>query len=270
MSGCEVVVTESGALAMRDAVTGETMHPGVGPRVEAEALYVAPSRLRARLAEGGAAPLVLLDVGLGAGSNAVAALRAAHALPESARRLTVVSFEHALAPLALALRPEHAEAFGFDATSVMAATQLLAHGVYEDARVRWELRLGDLRSGLREQRPASADVVFWDPFSPRADPTLWSEQTFGVLRRACREGATVHTYSAAPATRVAMLVAGFFVGLGPRSGRKHKPTTIAATTLSTLAEPLRSAWRAQLGRSRVPLPEEALAVLAVHPQFVGG
>ena len=57
----------------------EVMHPVIGPLVEADALYVVPSRLAARLAQTSeadpTAPLVLLDVGLGAGSNAVAAWR---------------------------------------------------------------------------------------------------------------------------------------------------------------------------------------------------
>jgi hypothetical protein len=48
---CEVVITSSGAPAMRDIASGEVMHPGTGPGVEPLELYVAPSRLAARLAE---------------------------------------------------------------------------------------------------------------------------------------------------------------------------------------------------------------------------
>ena len=60
---CEVVTTRGGARAMRDITTGELMHPIVGPIIEAEQLYVKPSRLKDRLGAGGP-PLVLLDVGL--------------------------------------------------------------------------------------------------------------------------------------------------------------------------------------------------------------
>src|SRR3954452_7378538 len=48
---CEVVRTRSGAPAMLDRTTGEVMHPLVGPRVEAERLYIGPSRLALRLCE---------------------------------------------------------------------------------------------------------------------------------------------------------------------------------------------------------------------------
>ena len=78
---CDVVITASGAPAMRDRASGEIMHPGTGAAVEPVELYVLPSRLEARLrapddgAENGGAPLVVLDAGLGAASNAIAAWR---------------------------------------------------------------------------------------------------------------------------------------------------------------------------------------------------
>ena len=48
----EIVRTRGGALAMRSLADGEVMHPGVGPLVEAEQLYVRQSRLRERLVAG--------------------------------------------------------------------------------------------------------------------------------------------------------------------------------------------------------------------------
>ena len=71
-NGCEVVMLANGVLAIRERASGEVMHPGAGPRVEAESIYVLPSRLEARLQEGGG-PLVLFDVGLGAATNAISA-----------------------------------------------------------------------------------------------------------------------------------------------------------------------------------------------------
>ena len=57
--------------------------------------------------------LVLFDVGLGAGTNAVLAWRASEERSSSnQRRLSIVSFETSLAAFELALRPEHHEAFG--------------------------------------------------------------------------------------------------------------------------------------------------------------
>ena len=79
-SSCEVVATRSGIPAILHRASGEVMHPGTGPAVEARELYVLPSRLEKRLSDlpigaTSAPDLVLFDVGLGAASNAIAAWR---------------------------------------------------------------------------------------------------------------------------------------------------------------------------------------------------
>src|SRR5688572_7671274 len=48
MSRHALVATDGGALAVRCLETDEVMHPGVGPLVEAELLYVRQSRLAER------------------------------------------------------------------------------------------------------------------------------------------------------------------------------------------------------------------------------
>ncbi len=269
-AGCDVVTTRRGARAMRDRATGELMHPVVGPLVEAEALYVAPSRLEARLAEGGPEPLVLLEVGLGAGSNAIAAWKASERMPARARRLEVTSFDRTTSALALALADENAAAFGFDGEARAAGRALLGAGRHETPRTVWRLELGELPATLARVASGSADVVFWDPFSPRANPALWTMAAFTALRAVCREGATVHTYSAATATRAALLLAGFAVGAGDPAA-SGKETTQAAVGARSLARPLDRRWLERLTRSSAPLPPDApadaLARIGAMPQF---
>jgi queuine tRNA-ribosyltransferase len=269
---CEVVVTRSGVTAVRDRASGEIMHP-MGPALEANEVYVAPSRLEARLREGGP-PLVLLDVGLGAGSNAIAAWRISESLPASARRLELVSFEHDLGALRLALDPAHAEAFGLspDTDVHAAAHAIAARALHETQRTTWRLGLGDLLAVLAAEPDASADIVYWDMFSRAATPELWTASTFRALRRVCRKGATVHTYHAGTSTRSALLLAGFAVGVGGPTGDRNE-TTIAAVDVEDLARPLDGRWLERLARSSAPLPSdvgdhaEALARIRKHPQF---
>jgi queuine tRNA-ribosyltransferase len=273
-AGCEVVTTRSGALAMRDRGTGELMHPVVGPLVEADTLYVGASRLEARLVEAPSLregePLVLLDVGLGAGSNAIAAWKLSERMPASARRLEMISFDHTTSALELALSDEHAAAFGFEGAALRAARMLLSEGRHETRRTVWRLEAGELPSTLGRVPERSSDVVFWDPFSPRANPALWTAAAFAALRRVCRAGATVHTYSAATATRSALLLAGFAVGVGDAGG-VGKPSTQAAVGVHALARPLGRRWLERLARSDAPFPADApadaLARVAALPQF---
>jgi queuine tRNA-ribosyltransferase len=273
--GCQVVRTRGGAMAVRDVLSGEVMHP-MGPAQEAQDVYIGPCRLEARLREGGA-PLVLLDVGLGAGTNALAAFAVSASLPVQARRLEIVSFEHDLAALELALEPENAEGFGLAHAALReAATALLRHGRFETSRTLWRMRLGDVMQELALEPEASADVAFWDMFSSKADPMLWSATAFRALYRVCRQGATVHTYSAATPTRSALLLAGFAVGMGNSTGHRAQ-TTVAALHPSDLREPLGARWLARLSRSTAPFPAdvpqeaaaraEALRQIAQCPQF---
>jgi queuine tRNA-ribosyltransferase len=266
----EVVATRSGVPAMRDRVTGEIMHPLAGPLEESVKLYVGPSRLGARLAEPHDEPLVLFDVGLGAGSNGGAAWALSENRAEAARALHIVSFDRTLAALELAFAAEHRNAFGFTDEVSAACSALIERGTAQGVCTRWRLSLGELPGTLLAEMQASADVVFWDPFSPRSNPELWSVAAFSALRHACRDGATVHTYSGATATRTALLLAGFAVGLGDvlASGRQ---ATIAATSVRDLTLPLDRRWLDRLSRSSAPFPPDAPADaferVARSPQF---
>ena len=267
---CEVVVTRSGAYAMHDRAVGEVMHPIVGPGIEAETLYIAPSRLEARLQKEAADALVLFDVGLGAGSNAIAAWKVSERLPPTARRLEIVSFERDLEALELASSEAHALSFGFEGDARRAVRAFVDTGRYETPRTLWRLVLGELPSTLAREPEGSAEVVFWDPYSPRANPSLWTMEAFVALRRVCRADATVYTYCAATAARSALLLAGFAVGFGEamREGRQTSKAAIHARDLET---PLDRRWLARLGRSSAPFPpdapSDALARVAALPQF---
>lgn len=263
---CEVVTTREGARAVLDHATGEVMHPVVGPAIESQRLYVGPSRLAARLLAGGDAPLVLFDVGLGAGSNAAAAWRLAASLPAGARPLEIVSFDRDLEAFALALA--HAEEFGLTDAVGEAARAVLGRGEHRSAHTRWWRIDGELPATLA--RAPAADVVFWDPFSPRANPGLWQLHAFTALRSRCGDTATVHTYSGATAVRSALLLAGFVVGEGAATG-EFKSATTAALRTEDLERPLDLRWLARLGRSSAGFPgdapADALARVTAHPQF---
>jgi tRNA U34 5-methylaminomethyl-2-thiouridine-forming methyltransferase MnmC len=268
----ELVTLRNGARAVRHLGHGEVMHPSVGPWEEARRLYVEQPRLAERLRTEGP-PLVLHDVGLGAATNAVAALTRARQLgPERRRALEVVSFEKDLAPLRLAL----ADAAGFPFLQPFreAAESLMRHGLWEEEGVRWRLHRGDAL-GLLGAEPTRADLVYFDPFSPASNPELWTPTVLARVRAGCREegeGALLLTYSAATPTRVTLLLAGFYVGAGVSTGTKGE-TTVAATRLEALDSPLGARWLERWRRSSSraphgePLTPEVESRLLSHPQW---
>ena len=275
---CEVVITKSGAPAMRDIASGEVMHPGTGPGVEPKELYVSPSRLVERLSDprAGGSSLVLLDVGLGAASNALAAWRVSEAAPSSARRLELVSFDHEMAALELALMPENLASFGLTDPAAQAAVRtLMTHGKHETERTSWRLVLGDFPVSLALEPVGAADIVFWDMYSARTNPKLWTVALFHSLRAACRDGATLHTTNTSTSGRTSMLLGGFAVGVSAGTGRSGE-TTIASTHHRGLQLPLGARWLARLGRSSAAFSSDvvdvagALAIVRGLPQFSGG
>jgi queuine tRNA-ribosyltransferase len=264
----EIVATSSGAPSVRDARAGEVMHPVIGAAVESERLYAAQSRLAERLLQPGPA-LVLFDVGLGAAGNAMAAVRAARAAPPGSRPLVLVSFERELGALSLACSDDGSRRLGWSAEETAAARALLDGGRHEEPGLAWQLRLGEALDRL-DAEPLRADVVYWDPFSPKVNGPLWTAGAFARLASRSAPGATLFTYSTATATRAALLLAGFVVGHGDASGPKEE-TTAAALPPALPARPLDARWLARLRRSSAPFPPDApgdaFQRISALPQF---
>lgn len=261
----ERVTLRNGRAALRDATSGEIMHPSVGPWAEANLLYVDQSHLRERLERG---PVRVYDVGLGGAANAAAALTCAAHVPGSA--LELVSFDCTTEPLEVALSDPNG--FPFLSPWRDAAHALLNEGTWSVARTRWRLLTGDLPQTL-SAAPAPADLVFFDPFSPKTNPALWTTGALAQLRTGLNpDGALLLTYSASTATRVSLLLAGFYVGAGAAVGSKAE-TTVAATRLEDLTAPLGPRWLARWRRSTrraphgEPLTESLQAQVERHPQF---
>ena len=266
----ELVTLRSGARAVRHCGHGEVMHPAGGPWIEANRLYVEQSQLAARLTQSPSRPVCIFDIGLGAATNAVAALTCAQQLGGS---IDLHSFEIDLSPLRLALRDP--EGFPFLVPFHDAAQALIKHGEWSGPGGRWRLHHGDLLTCL-PHAPRNAELIFFDPFSPEHNPQLWTPDTFARVRSCCRsdgDGGHLFTYSAATPMRVSLLLGGFFVGAGVSTGSKRE-TTVGATKQSALVAPLGARWLARWQRSsaRAPIGESALlpereAEVLCHPQF---
>lgn len=281
----EIVTAPQGFSSIRQISSGEVMHSVSAPADEANRLYIEQSRLAARLrrrSPDDAEPLVVWDVGLGAASNAMAAIHRveaelAAAGPAALRPLQIVSFERDLDPLILAAR--HASHFPH-------LRHGAPHGLLNKGRwghssglVDWQLLRGDFLEHL-EAAPAP-DVIFYDPFSSKTDTALWHSEVFARLHRHCApRAAELYTYAAGTAVRVALLLAGFYVAEGVGTGPKAT-TTVAFTRLdgrSTDADSPRllgpewlARWRRSGSKYPAGLPESEHAAferrVETHPQF---
>jgi queuine tRNA-ribosyltransferase len=249
-----------GFASIRQISSGEIMHSRTAPMEEARKLYVEQSCLAERLRENSLTkePLVIWDVGLGGGANAMAAIECYEQV-SGARPLHIISFENDLDSLRLALRQQH----DFPYLRVDATAAILADGHWQspnDAALSWELLPGDFLETM--QRAAAPALIFYDMFSTRSSSHLWTLGTFRKLFAACGgRDVELFTYTCSTANRAALLAAGFHLARGRNAGEKIE-TTIAltpATLRSSCArrrELLDSAWLAKWNRSAAKFPTD--------------
>jgi len=282
----EVQVSAQGFSSIRQISSGEVMHSISAPEEEANRLYIEQSRLANRLHRqptDDPQPLVIWDVGLGAASNAMAAIHCAEreftaSDVAALRPLQLISFERDLDPLTLAAR----NASRFAHLRHAAPQSLLQSGHWNHASglIEWRLLRGDFLDHL-ETAPAP-DLIFYDPFSSKTDTALWQTNVFARIYRHCQpRPAELYTYSASTAVRVALLLAGFFVAEGVGTGPKAT-TTVAFTRLgqgkdATNSHRLLGAeWLARWRHSGSKYPPnlddsqkaEVEQRIESHPQFV--
>jgi queuine tRNA-ribosyltransferase len=262
-----LVTVASGARSLRSLAHGETFHPVVGPMAEARGLHVGQSRLveRARelAATGGAEnaePFVIWDIGLGAAANAVAVLEAFQGEAAPAPAVELHSFDCTLEPLAFAR--DHAEELGYLAPWRPALDALLANATATLGSLTWHLHLGDFQQTIAAPESLLAPpphAILYDPYSPTANPGMWTLEHFTRLRAALAavRPCTLTSYSRSTAVRVTLALAGFHLGRGTATGEKDE-TTIAATRRSLLTAPLGQAWLGRVERSTkgAPLRED--------------
>lgn len=265
----ELVRLTKGDLSLKHIDSGEVMHSNVGPREEARLLYIEQSKLAQRLSEG-STELVLYDIGLGAATNALAAVQC-HRKLQKPCPLHIVSFESDLSGLKLAY--DHRDQFPYFEGLEDAVAQLLETKHWYSDNIKWSVHEGDFRTTVEHAPPA--DVVFFDFYSPKANPELWDVSTFKKVLEHTQATATLYTYSASTRVRVALLVAGFYVGYGQSTGTKTD-TTVAARELEQLERPLDTRWLERFSRSDQPLPHawpsenraELFALIRQHKQFI--
>jgi tRNA U34 5-methylaminomethyl-2-thiouridine-forming methyltransferase MnmC len=276
----QLVTLANGQLTLFSASYGEKMHPGLGPRAEADLLYVCQLHIRERLAET-SGEFVIWDIGLGAAANVIAVLRATTHIPG---HLRIVSFDNTAEPLEFALK--NAAALGYISGYEDQLSELLLgkETTFSNGslHVDWQFHLQDFPGWLSEGRRGvpPPHAIFYDAFSPAKNPVMWTLPVFENLFRSLdpQRPCALTTYSRSTLLRTTLLLAGFFVGVGHATGMKEE-TTIAANTRNLIREPLDHRWLARARRShsaeplrqpvysRAPLTSASISTLLTHSQF---
>jgi queuine tRNA-ribosyltransferase len=266
--------TPNNIFTIRHIPSGEVMHSTNDPRVEAQALYIEQSRFALRAAEDTLKPLVLWDVGLGAATNAMAVI-ASYEKQLATRPVHLISFENDLNALRLALK--HASCFTHLWHAAPGTVLEKKEWRSKTGSLQWTLLQGDFVSTM-DHAPVP-DLIFFDLFSPKTNPTGWTLDTFQRLFRCCQSHCTeLFTYSSSTAVRAALFAAGFYVAEGAATGPKQQ-TTIALTPAAAvntrhtlLAKPWLHRWQRSQAQFPMGIPVELRtqfeSTILAHPQFI--
>ena len=187
----------------------------VGAVKEAMKKFVEPCSI-AELAELG--EIVILDVCFGLGYNSAAAIDVAlQANPECKLRIIGLEKDVAIVNKMKELHPplEH-----YDILQRLSKNRTVTEG-----NVTATLLVGDARETIHDVA-TKVDVVFFDPFSPKKQPELWTVDVFKAIKQRMRPGGVLATYSCAKVVRENLEKAGFDVQDSVVIGRRG-PATVA-------------------------------------------
>ncbi len=254
--------------SIRHSVSGETMHPGADPMIEARSLYLDQSDLLNKLSKlNESEELVLWDVGLGAAFNAMAVVEALENFSFKGR-LRMISFECDMDALRLAL----CHPLGFPHLKHGAPHTVLDGAIYQTENLSWELLEGDFLEQM--SKAPTPDLIFFDPFSSKTDTPLWELESFQkIFEQIKAKPCVLFNYTASTVVRARLLLAGFFVAKGKATPPKEE-TSLALNFHSKDFTLLGQDWFEKLLRSTAqneisPSVEWSLieTQLRKHPQF---
>lgn len=220
--------TEDGSFTFFSTEFGEAFHSRQGARAEAFQKFAQVTQLATRATR---ASLCLLDVCYGLGYNTAAALEIIGQVNPDC----VVSWV-GLELDATVPRAAIAPAFLQDwSTPVQEALQAIAHThQHQTPRLNATLQIGDARQTIQTLVATGfqADAIFFDPFSPRKCPQLWTVEFLGWVARCLASTGILATYSRSAAVRTALLATGLHIGTIPL-GDRHLPHEWAQGTAAS-------------------------------------
>ncbi len=221
-------LTQDGSFTFFSEVFGEAFHSSHGAKSEAFGKFAIVTNLASRSQSG---RIRVLDICYGLGYNSAAAIETIwKSHPQCKIELYGLELDHTV-PIGAAT-PALLEFWTPEVREVL--TELAHTQVSTRDFLSANLIIGDARSTIQDLAKTGfqADAIFFDPFSPRKCPQLWTVEFFRAVSPCLAPNGVLATYSRSASVRSAMQQAGFTIGSIPAgataSPREWSQGTIAA------------------------------------------
>lgn len=211
------IITDDGSPSFRNEFYDQPYHSKSGAVEEAFKKYAIPLKIWEKENP------VIYDVCFGIGYNAAAALDLF--LEKGKGKITIYCFENdeEILKKCLEITPKFKSYYLIkDLIEQFVETK---ETVLIKNNIKLILCVGDARV-LINKSEENADFVFFDPFSPKKHPEMWTEDFFRDIYSRMNKGGVLSTYSYARIVRDNLAKVGFSVSPGPVVGRRS-PSTIA-------------------------------------------
>lgn len=233
--------TKDGSFTFFSEAFGEAFHSGQGAKSEAFEKFSQVTALTS-LAQAGS--VRILDVCYGLGYNSAAALETIWQVnPDCAIELYGLELDPTV-PIG-AIQPALLDSWTPEVGEVLVALaqegQCDRDSLCDRGSLKARLCLGDARQTIQGLVTAGfkADAIFFDPFSPRKCPQLWTVEFFRLVANCLAPFGTLATYSRSAAVRSAMQEVGLAIGSIPIAANPFSHQW-SMGTLATWPETIRS------------------------------
>ena len=195
---------------------GESYHSQTGAVEEALKKYANPCKIAEKAKAG---TIKILDMFFGLGYNSAMAIDVAlEANPNCEIEITGLEYDPNIIQKIQEVNPP--------INSYKIYKQLTNNKTIQQNNITIKLIIGDARETIKQFKDEHFDAVFFDPFSPKTAPDMWTQELFTEVHRVMNSSAIMATYSCARMARENMKAAGLFYDEGPVVGRRG-PGTIA-------------------------------------------
>jgi chorismate dehydratase len=213
------MITKDGSETIFNEEYQEHYKSTTGALSEAMEKFVKPCKIT-EFAKAG--KVKILDIGFGLGYNAISAIDAALDINPNCE-IIILSLEKNLILDRLKLLTPDLKNYGI--IKKMEFDPVTRSYLYEVKNIYLKIKIGDAVDLIKKTNERF-DACFLDPFSPKKNPELWSEDFFRDLSKLMKPKSRLATYSCARTVRDNLKKTGFLVEDGPKVGRRG-PSTIA-------------------------------------------
>ena len=225
--------TEDGSFTFFSETFNEAFHSRFGAKQEAFLKFAQATDLATRAEQ---SSIRLLDVCYGLGYNTAAALEVIWTV-NPACQVILYALEIDITVPQAAIAPPLIDIWSTPVQEILIAIAQQRHCATPTLNAT--LLLGDARQTIQQLHPINfqADAIFFDPFSPRRCPQLWTVEFFTLAAHCLASTGKLATYSRSASVRSAMLEAGLQIGTIPL-GVVHQPNDWSHGTVGSFQSPL--------------------------------